>query len=304
MGISLPKNIDYLTTGIIKHLPHHHKFLEASLLQLPEEEIRELEDYIDFCLTQEVSIDFLIDSYITIVNDTFSEQLYFMKEKHYRYNSFSEVADKVYFNKEYMQKYMFGLAVTAFLWPNHAEIHRFFLKTLPLNKNGKYLEIGPGHGYYFMKAMKLSSYENFTGIDISQTSIDMTKSITEYFFQNVKEKTSFIVKDFLENKQTENIFDAIVMGEVLEHVENPLDFLNKIVSMSNSETHIYLTTCVNAPAIDHIYLYRTTEEVENMINASGMIIKDKHYAPYAGKTIEESEQQMLPINVAYTARVA
>ena len=160
-----------------------------------------------------------------MVEDTLREQLYFMQHKEYRHETHAEIANHVYHDVEYMNRYMYGLAITAFFWPNHVDMARVFRKTLPARKHGRYLEIGPGHGYYLMTAMRHGTFDEFLGIDISEASIRQTKSIVDYFAPDRKECFVLEKKDFLEAADLKpNSFDAIVMGEVLEHVEAPDDF--------------------------------------------------------------------------------
>jgi len=89
------------------------------------------------------------------------------------------------------------------------------------------------------------------------------------------------------------------LGEVLEHVEQPEVFLRRIAELAKDDAYIFITTCINAPAVDHIYLWRTTDELEEMITASGLTITEPLRLPYEGKTLEESREENLPINVAY-----
>lgn len=282
--------------------PLQKKFLEGALAELSEQGISDLNAYLSFCCATGIDLDYLTDCYLTIVADTLEEQIYFMKHESYRYSRFADVANHVYFNDAYMKKYMYGLAISAFLWPNHTSLHHFFLQNLPTHKKGRYLEIGPGHGYYFMNAMTRTAYNTFTGVDISKTSLELTKAIIQHFYPDAGSAVTLVEADFLTWQNHEGPYDAITMGEVLEHVENPLDFLKKIASLSTSQSHIYLTTCVNAPAIDHIYLFRTPEEVEEMIEDAGFAVVDKHYAPYVGKTLEYSMRHKLAVNVAYIVK--
>jgi hypothetical protein len=145
--------------------------------------------------------------------------------------------------------------------------------------------------------MKLSSYDFFEGIDISPTSVEMTNSILESGLHGIFSNYGIYESDFLEHRLSEK-YDAIVMGEVLEHVENPEAFLQKIYDISHSDSYIYITTCINAPAIDHIYLFEDFEQLERLVDNSGLYIEDRLLVPYSGMTIEESEKEKLPINIA------
>ena len=120
-------------------------------------------------------MDYLVESYNTIVNDTLMEQMFFKENKRYRWSRFDELAHTVYFDDTYMRKYMYGLAITSFLWPNHVALHDFFLSTFPQGRKGTYLEIGPGHGYYFMQSARLGNFDRLLGVDISAASVAVSR---------------------------------------------------------------------------------------------------------------------------------
>ena len=284
--------------------PMHYRFVTTAIQQLTPDEMARLGRYIGFCRAQGVSDQRLSDSYLTIVNDTLREQAYFRKHKHYRFSSFAEVADSVYFDADYMSRYMYGLAISSFLWPNHLDLFRFFQKTLPTTKRGRYLEIGPGHGYFLMTAMRQSAFEDFLAVDISDTSIGQTRAIIEHFAPELAGRAQLQRIDFLDSDLPTGAFDAVVMGEVLEHVESPASFLDQIRRVAADDAHIYLSTCINAPAVDHISLFRDPEELERLFAASGLAIREQLIRPYEGKTLEQSLSELLPINVAYVVRKA
>jgi 2-polyprenyl-3-methyl-5-hydroxy-6-metoxy-1,4-benzoquinol methylase len=297
---STPKNVTKLIDTIIGEHPLHKEFMKTALEQIQESEFLELESYLDFCAKKGLKIAYLAKCYLTIVEDSLAEQIYFMRHKEYRFKTLKEVGDQVYFDPDYMNLYMYGLALTGFLWPNHLSIVRFFKKTLPLEKTGAYLEVGPGHGHFMMTAMETGSFNEFLGVDISETSIEQTRSIINHFSHENADKVRLEVKDFLAvDDLPDESFDAIVMGEVLEHVEDPGRFLLRIAQLAKPDAHIYITTCINAPAIDHIFLWRTIEALELLITDCDLTVRDKIYLPYMNKTLEESKEENLPINVAY-----
>jgi SAM-dependent methyltransferase len=260
--------------------------------------LRRLADYLLFGRAHGGDLAYLADSYLTIVGDTLDEQAYFAENKHYRHSTFAEVADLVYHDAEYMDRYMYGLAISTFLWPNHVEMARFFRRSLPRGRRGRYLEVGPGHGFLLLTAIELGSYDEFVGVDLSASSIAQTSAIVHHFFPDTPVRLE--QRDFLSvDGFAPASFDAIVMGEVLEHVEQPARFLRRIRELAAPGAFLFITTCVNAPAIDHIFLWRSTDELEQLITDCGLAIADPLRLPYEGTTQAESAARELPINVAY-----
>lgn len=292
------KNLTALAEKISQRNMLQKTFLAGVIKDLPPEELEEFERYIGYCLSEGVTLDYLTECYELIVNDTMEEQLFFRRHKRYRFSSYNEVGSSVYANPDYMSKYMYGLALTAFLWPNHILMRRYFLRTIPRSKRGRYLEIGPGHGFYFMNAMRLTQFDSFDGVDLSSTSVAMTNQIvgskTFGQFQNYRiyECDAFTF-DF------KGGFDAIVMGEVLEHVEAPGTLLGRIRALAKPDGFIFITTCINSPAFDHIYLFKSVEHLEGIIREAGLAISDKLILPYHQTTLETSVKKSLPVNVAY-----
>ena len=271
------------------------KFLKESYNMIDGSSKEELNNYLTFCMSNGLTLQYLADSYNLIVQDTLKEQVYFKKNGRYRYSTYQEVAGRVYLNPDYMSKYMYGLGITSYLWPQHIEYKSFYEKHFPFGKKGNYLEIGPGHGVFFKYALDKASFDEFVGVDISPTSLEMTKSILA---DKLDSNIELIEADFLEFDSGDR-YDAIVMGEVLEHVENPSDFMNKIYSLANDDCFIFITTCVNAPAIDHIQLFRYPSEIEQKFVEANLKIKESKYIPYGNLTYEESMERKLPVNVAY-----
>lgn len=289
--------INSLIVEIVSLNPLQASFLKNSVDSLNDDDRRSFGTYIEYCLDGGYDLTFLAKSYDLIVKDTFREQVYFKRHKRYRYSSFSQVADSVYFSDEYMEKYMYGLAISAFLWPNHRAMHHFFLDELPRNISGCYLEIGPGHGFYFMQSMLRAAFSSYTGIDISPTSVAMTKDILESKRFGSFSGYNIIQSDFLAWEPSRR-YEYIVMSEVLEHVENPCDFLLKIRDVLSPEGKVFITTCINAPAIDHIYLYENLGQLEDQVKNSGLRVSNELVVPYNSLSLDESMAQKLPVNVA------
>jgi 2-polyprenyl-3-methyl-5-hydroxy-6-metoxy-1,4-benzoquinol methylase len=291
--------IDAFTSLVIAENPMHTSFMRRSLQSMRNDTSAELNAYLSYCLSVGLTLDYLAESYNTIVSDTLMEQLFFEENKRYRWSRFDELAHSVYFDEAYMKRYMYGLAITAFLWPNHVALHDFFIRTFPRGRRGTYLEIGPGHGYYFMQSSRLGKFERLLGVDISSASVAMTRDVIRHFEIEKRCRAEVIETNFLSFSENDEAYSCIVMGEVLEHVEDPGLFVSTIARLSGSDTHIFLTTCMNAAAVDHISLFRTGKDVEDIITSNGLNVVESFYAPYVGKTLAECEERALPVNVAY-----
>jgi 2-polyprenyl-3-methyl-5-hydroxy-6-metoxy-1,4-benzoquinol methylase len=290
--------LDKLVDAVKESNPLQGPFLDASVRDLLPEELAELKGYLDYCVNRGESIDYLAKCYNTIVQDTLREQLHFQRYRRYRHSTYAEVADSVYQNDDYMRRYMFGLALTGFLWPNHREIHRYFIDRLPRASRGRYLEIGPGHGVYFLAAMRHAAFERFEAVDISPTSAAQTRDLIESGHFGSFSNYEITCRDFLADDRIRPGFAAVVMGEVLEHVEKPQAFMRRIYELAAPGAFVFVTTAINAPAIDHIYLFKSPAEVRTLCEGSGLRFVDELVVPYAGLSIEESQAQVLPVNIA------
>jgi 2-polyprenyl-3-methyl-5-hydroxy-6-metoxy-1,4-benzoquinol methylase len=293
--------VDIFLKKIIESNPMQKKVVEMANNYWDDQVKLSFEKYLEFCISQKCDLDYLIDCYNLIVTDTLREQFYFARNKKYRYSSYEEVANSVYLNEDYMRKYMYGLGITSYLWVQHIKYNIFFKETIPKKIKGNYIEIGPGHGHFMLDAIEMTTYDHFVGVDISPTSLNMTKEILKSHSFDVGKKIDLILSDFLQLDNSEK-YDALVIGEVLEHVESPIDFIAKIKSITKVDSYIYLTTCINAPAIDHIYLFESVDHLEYIINQGGLYISSKLVIPYPGLSMEDTLKKKLPINIALTLK--
>jgi len=289
--------IQELVTVVFEMNPSQEKFIKKNIGLLTEREEKSLAQYIQYSLENKKSYQDLAQAYLTIVEDTHREQMFFRRHLRYRNSTFAEVANSVYFNAEYMTKYMDGLALTLFLWPNHLKMKRFYDKFFPINNRGSYLEIGPGHGVYFMTAMQKGNFQSYLGIDISSASAQMTRDILGSKMFGDFSNYEIIEHDFLE-WESDHTYDAIVMGEVLEHVEDPVAILSQIKKVASNDAFIFVTTCIDSPAVDHITHYTSMDHIGEHVKASGLNVKEYLLVPYGDLTLEESHENRLPVTVA------
>lgn len=80
------------------------------------------------------------------------------------------------------------------------------------------LELGLGHGYATPRLHQ--RFERHVVIEGSRTVIDLFKSSSE--LNNIE-----VVESFFEDYESDSMFDVILMGFVLEHVDDPLRILSR-----------------------------------------------------------------------------
>lgn len=228
--------------------------------------------YEAFLKRENKTIDFGVDCYLHMCADMLVERTRFIESGRYSSSSFDEVENRVYGNPEIMTYHMHGLVLGQFLWFDQYHRIAFFVEKLTLYASHakKYLEIGGGHGLYINEALNLLPGVNqFDLVDISQSSIDLAKGII------LDPRVNYYLKNIFDFSDSE-IYDFVTMGEVLEHVEEPLILLQKIGRLIGKKGMCYLTTPINAPMIDHIYLFSNESEIRDLLNLAGFeIVEEK-----------------------------
>jgi 2-polyprenyl-3-methyl-5-hydroxy-6-metoxy-1,4-benzoquinol methylase len=266
------KIIDLITAQNPLQKKRIHKFLDS-----------QGSDYWEFAenLSEILNHSFLINNearrkaasaYNKMCMDFLKEQIRFKKTGIYRINNADAAIEQVYDNPLVMRYYMVGLLISYLFWPNHYALFQFFIKTLKPNMKIKnYLEVGVGHGLFTSNMIKRFPEIEATVVDISETSIQTAQEILNTFQVNTSQ-IEFIHGDYLTANLSKKSFDYIIMGEVLEHVNNAPDFMTRTKSLLNREGLIYLSTCANSPALDHVYHFKSADEIRDLITKSGFRI--------------------------------
>jgi 2-polyprenyl-3-methyl-5-hydroxy-6-metoxy-1,4-benzoquinol methylase len=282
--------------------PLHAKFLDNTLSDINAEETEKFENLVYFYKQyKNNSIEELVDKYLYKIAFTMEEQKYFFENDYkYRYSTFAE-SEHIYKDSRIMDSYAVGLGLSTYLWRVHREVMHYFCKLLTFNKltGGRgYLEIGCGHGEYFVTAMQKTNFDSYTAVDISETCVAMTKDYIRHSLPNTTKNYEVIHKDIFEYNPAEK-FDVVVMGEVLEHVENPSAFLQKIYQLSEENATIFITTAINAPSPDHIYHFRTLQEVIDLFDKEHFVVIDYIAANTNNFSIEKAEKRKVAIVPAF-----
>ena len=214
------------------------------------------------------NLDYSINCYLQMIADVNYESVQFMQTGEYTSKSFDEVNKRVYDNPAVMEYYMHGLLLSQFLWTHHYDILLYFNDIIQRKKDSikNYLEVGGGHGLYISEAISIiGAGANYQVVDISKSSLEMARRMIN---NNSVTYTLTDVFEFFPDKK----YDFITMGEVLEHVEDPVKLLEKLYELLDENGKVIITTPTNAPAIDHIYLFNNAEDIREVIRKAGFNI--------------------------------
>ena len=223
-----------------KAISRFHESIDSEFASISNRYLRLFFDPID-------KVDEAVDSFITMSKDFLRCQIRFQETREYPVKNQAQAYLSVYSDKQVMSYYMRGLYLSYFLWPNHWQILKYFRECLMIvasrNKNDssdalRVLEVAPGHGLFTANIFELIKSLNFLHlVDISETSLSIARENLSTIGFVRCEKITFICADFT-NYCAEHEFDFIVMGEVLEHVDDPVRFLIKIKDLLSDKGNV------------------------------------------------------------------
>ncbi len=234
-------------------------------------------------------------SYNRMCMDFLKEQIRFKKTGKYLIDDAAVAHEEVYSKPDVMRYYMIGLLLSYMFWPNHYAMFRFLNDHLEGRTIRKYLEIAPGHGLFATHAIRQSPSLEVTLVDISPTSLEVSKSILGAFDVDVS-KLRIVQGDFLKVEAGDAGFDFISMGEVLEHVNEADVFLARAARLLSPDGVIFMTTCANCPALDHVYHFHNVQEIRALIAGPGLEIVDEMVLPSDPFPEDRWEAELVTIN--------
>ena len=211
-------------------------------------------------------------------------QSVFERELNYKFKTYEQAASEVYFNEDrMMQEYLPGLLLSHFLWPHHYRQLQFFesafLDAMRVAGATSFVEVGIGTGLYSSLLLRKLPQVVGLGLDISPYSKAFTEAQILAF--DLSSRYRVELSD-VTSASVEPRAEWLVCVEVLEHLENPVDFLRGLRRNMAPGARAFITAAVNAAHADHIYLYRNASEVLSHLVEAGFTL-DQYFVGAAYK---------------------
>ncbi|MBF0163136.1 MAG: class I SAM-dependent methyltransferase [Magnetococcales bacterium] len=287
-----------LLAALLTHWPDHRAYLEKSFACRPVEVLATGETtagLIERIAGEQLS-DFCAD-YRFKCRLVQMEEIHFRRHGRYRLSTFDEARREVYDNAAFMGRYLNGILMTHLFWSNHATvIHAYREIFLTSNAAGyRHLEVGPGHGLLLHFATNDPRCAHAEGWDISTTSLQATSACLQRF--ETAHKVQLRQRDLFDPAlPARPAFDSIVISEVLEHLEQPRQALEILSAHLLPGGRIFIHVPVNGPSPDHIFLFRSPEEVEEMVRATGLTPVTSRIIPGTGYDLERARRDSLMLS--------
>jgi cyclopropane fatty-acyl-phospholipid synthase-like methyltransferase len=288
---------------LVSFWPEHAKFVSRSIASHEDSELGLLEDYAsDILLLIGPNLSRYLEHYKWMCTAFTKEAMYFIRSGRYRCTTFAEADQHVYSNRAFMTKYMDGLLLSQVLWANHAKCSVYFKQRFlaRLKVNTQYLEIGPGHGLFLAQASRNPVVSRAVAWDVSPESVEQARAAIATM--GVSRPVEISQRNVLTSSQSSEKFDAVVISEVLEHMEDPRSALRSLRTVIAPTGELFVNIPVNSPAPDHIYLLRSPEEAVELVSSSGFAVSEVAFYPMTGYSLEEAAIQRATVSCVLIAR--
>ena len=218
--------------------------------------------------------DEAVDGYAEFCTEALRAQVHFERTGRYKASSYADTLRDCYRSADYMERrYLPGQYLSHYIWPHHFRmLKRFLTRDVPrMNGVSRFYEVGVGCGMYSQKTLEALPAARGVGIDISPYALRFTKRVVDA--AGWGDRYAVDERDIFAEPAPAPT-DLVICQEVLEHLEDPARFVARLRDLVRPGGWGYITAAINAAHTDHIYLYRSPDEVRGQIEAAGWTVED------------------------------
>ncbi len=276
------RQLDRLEARFRSASPVFREVVERQRATLGEDWAQAFDETIGRLLAGDEELALAVDGYSRFALDVVRLQVRFAQTRMYEPKTFEAVSADVYANETYMRTcYLPGLLLSHYLWPHHYRqavfFERVFLAEMQRTRAGHFYDVGVGTGFYSRLALVAAPGGSGVGFDISPSSREYAEGHVGAFATGDRYRVE--LRDVV--REPPDPAAWLICVEVIEHLEDPVRFLVAIRAMLEPGGKAFIGTALNAPNRDHIYLYRTVNDVASHLHEAGFSVEQSFSAPAA-----------------------
>lgn len=166
-----------------------------------------------------------------------------------------------------------------------------FLKLLSEKSSGRIAAVGIGTGYELALAGHALPDWVTHGFDPNADEKEIRRMLAFMQVSPGRIANTSIQRDFSsEIHPRSELYDAIVLCEILEHLSDPVAMLDRARRSLRPGGRVFLTMAVNLAQEDHIYLYESPAACREQIRQAGFVIQYEDFAPVTLRRITEADR--------------
>lgn len=217
------------------------------------------------------------DGYAFFTMEVNRAQQAYERSGHYKFSNFADANRVVYQQAEYMRNYYWGVYAILFCWPHYVELMEFYLdRFVKRLSGGRLVEIAPGHGAWGVLAVAGTEHLTLEGVDISPTSLELAPRMAAG--AGLTGRSSYRVADATKVDHDQGRFDAGVCCFMLEHLEQPGEFLAGFAPALKEGALAFVTLALTAGQLDHIFEFKLESEAIVMAERAGFDVLETRVA--------------------------
>lgn len=233
------------------------------------------------------------DSYNQFCRQSRRDQTQYNMTGQWPRRQYETINQTVYQNNSHMQEqYLPGLLLSHWLWPHHYRQMQFFcwsfVSRMQQQQANDFLEVGVGTGAYSWQILKQLPACQGRAIDISPASVAFAQRLNP----------TLDVKCMTVEQVPSASVQWLICVEVLEHLDDPLNFLQQLHRTLAPHGTAFVTAAVNSASYDHIWLYRNASDVADQIEQAGFYIEQS----WTGSAHPPRNQRQVPQVAAFVIK--
>jgi SAM-dependent methyltransferase len=259
---------------LVTRFPLFKELVDRAGATFGDEWVHECEETLERVFPTVDALTAAVEGYAAFALDIMRRQQRFEKQRAYPAKTYAEAEEGVYFNDEYMvREYLPGLLLSHYFWPHHYHQARYFdsafVSQMRVAGATVFAEVGTGTALYSRRVLQQLPDTTGVGFDISPSS----KAFADAQMSAFGFDDRYLVQ--LRDVVADPIgpFEWLICVEVLEHLEDPAKFLRALREALTPGGHAFITAALNAPHVDHIYLYEKPEEVIQQLTSAGFALE-------------------------------